>query len=334
MAQITPQTIWESSQSKLQSLLDSGVLAQKNRIIRFYAPSFTHYKTKYYCTKPNTFPTISITGTNCSQNCKHCAGKVLETMHSATDPERLWELCKKLRADGAEGVLISGGCLTDGSVPLKPFMEVICRVKRELGLMVFVHTGIVDAETADLLRIVGVDAVLIDVVGSDKTIMEVFNLKVTVQDYKDSLKALQDAGLKVVPHVIVGLDNGKLSGEFEALKIIAQIKPAAVVIIAFMPIHKTPMQNTPPPTPIDIAKVTAAARTMFPEVPLVLGCMRPKGKNRKETDVLALMAGVDGIAFPSEEAVKFAKEKGYNTVFLPYCCAQMGLAPIHWKSRD
>jgi uncharacterized radical SAM superfamily protein len=325
MAPITPQTIWESSQSKLQSLLDSGVLAQKNRIIHFYAPSFTYYKTKYYCAKPNTFPTISITGTSCSQNCKHCAGKVLETMYSATDPVQLWELCKKLKANGAEGVLISGGCLPDGSVPLKPFMEVIGRVKRELGLMVFVHTGIVDAETAGLLRDMAVDAALIDVVGSDQTIKDVFNLKVTVQDYADSLKRLYDAGLKVVPHVIVGLDGGKLCGEFEALKIIAQIEPSAVVIIAFMPIHKTPMETTQAPTPMDIVKVTAVARVMFPDVPAVLGCMRPKGKNREETDVLALKAGVDGVAFPSEEAVRYAKENGYVMSFSPYCCAQIGL---------
>jgi hypothetical protein len=36
-----------------------------------------------------------------------------------------------------------------------------------------------------------------------------------------------------------------------------------------------------------------------------------------------LMTGVDGVAFPSEHAVKFVREKGYDTVFLPYCCAQI-----------
>jgi uncharacterized radical SAM superfamily protein len=328
MAQITPQTIWKSNQTQLLTLLNSGVLTQKTRQVHFYAPSFTYYKTKHYHSKPNTFPTISITGTNCSQNCKHCAGKVLETMHSATDPERLWELCKKLKADGAEGVLISGGCLPDGSVPLKPFMEAIGRVKRELELVVFVHTGIVDAEMAGLLKVMGVDVVLIDMVGSEKTIQEIFNLNATVQDYADSLKALYNAGLKVVPHVIVGLDNGKLGGEFEALKIIAQIKPSAVVIIAFMPIHKTPMEATPPPTPLDIAKVTATARVMFPEVPVVLGCMRPKGKNRAETDILALKAGVNGVAFPSDDAINYAKAEGCVTSFSPYCCAQLGLEII------
>ena len=90
-----------------------------------------------------------------------------------------------------------------------------------------------------------------------------------------------------------------------------------------MPIHGTAMAKVPPPKPTDIAKVTALARQMFPETPLVLGCMRPKGKSRGETDVLALKAGVDAVAFPSEEAVEYAKSKGYKTAFSSYCCAQM-----------
>ncbi len=45
---------------------------------------------------------------------------------------------------------------------------------------------------------------------------------------------------------------------------IQQIKPAALVIIAFMPIHGTAMAETPPPEPIDIAKVVALARANVP----------------------------------------------------------------------
>jgi hypothetical protein len=94
-------------------------------------------------------------------------------------------------------------------------------------------------------------------------------------------------------------------------------------VIAFMPIHGTAMANAKPPQPAEIARVAATARLMFPETPLVLGCMRPKGKHRAETDVLALKAGVDAIAFPSEEAVKYAEAQGYAFSFSSYCCAQI-----------
>ncbi len=137
------------------------------------------------------------------------------------------------------------------------------------------------------------------------------------------MKALDKSGLNFVPHVIVGLNDGKLDGELEALQMISRVKPSAIVIIAFMPIHGTAMAKTPPPKPVEIAKVASAARLMFPQTPLILGCMRPKGAVRRETDVLALKAGVDAVAFPSEEAVKYAESKGCKTSFSSYCCAQM-----------
>ena len=201
-------------------------------------------------------------------------------------------------------------------------MDALEKVKRELGLTVFVHSGIIGLETAVSLKKAGVDAALIDVIGSAETIEKIYNLKVAPKDYAASLKALDCSGLNFVPHVIVGLNEGKLDGELEALKMIRQVKPSALVIIAFMPIHGTAMEKTSPPRPADIAKVASVARLMFPETPLVLGCMRPKGAARSETDILALKAGVDAVAFPSEQAVKYVQSKGYKISFSSYCCAQ------------
>jgi uncharacterized radical SAM superfamily protein len=104
---------------------------------------------------------------------------------------------------------------------------------------------------------------------------------------------------------------------------IARYKPSALVVIAFMPIRGTAMAEVKPPQPTDIARVTATARLMFPETPLVLGCMRPKGKHRAETDILALKAGANAIAFPSEKAIKYAENQGYSLSFSSYCCSQI-----------
>jgi len=92
------------------------------------------------------------------------------------------------------------------------------------------------------------------------------------------------------------------------------------------------MEKMPATKPEDIGKVASIARLMFPETPLILGCMRPKGAARSETDVLALKAGVDAIAFPSEEAIKYAEGRGWKTSFSSYCCAQMYL-DASWKIR-
>jgi uncharacterized radical SAM superfamily protein len=323
MPQPSAEQVWQLTTQELLEFLDSKTLLQKRHQIRFYAPSFTYYKTNQFCSSPKDFPTISVTGSGCALNCKHCGGKVLATMKSAVTPEQLFELCFKLKQNGAVGCLVSGGCLSDGSVPLKTFASAIGRVKRELGLTVFVHTGIIDLQTAMALKDAGVDAALIDVIGSQEIIRKVYNLKASVQDYADSLKALQNAGLPFVPHVIVGLNDGKLDGELAALQMISQTKPSAVVIIAFMPIARTEMAQTLPPQPEDIARVTASARIMFPQAPLVLGCMRPKGKPRAVTDVLALKAGVDAVAFPSQEAIDFAQKQGWVVSFSLFCCAQI-----------
>jgi hypothetical protein len=139
------------------------------------------------------------------------------------------------------------------------------------------------------------------------------------------LKSIANSGLSFVPHVIVGLNDGKLDGEFEALKMVRQFEPSALVIIAFMPIRGTAMGKSPPPQFTDVAKVMSVARLIFPRTPLILGCMRPKGAMRREMDVFALKAGADAIAFPSDEAVKYAQSMGWETSFSSYCCAQMYL---------
>jgi lipoyl synthase len=318
------QTIWNLDAAQLMTLLDSGSLKPCSNTIRFYAPSFTYYKTKHFCSSTKEFPTISITGNSCALNCKHCGGVVLQTMHPALTPQKLLKLGTKLKAEGAKGVLISGGCLPDGSVPIEGFLPVLTWFKRKLDLTVFVHTGLIGKKGAVGLKEAEVDAALIDVIGSRETLQRTLNLNISVEDYGQSLNALTEAKINVVPHVIVGLNDGELDGELQALQTIADnSKPAAVVVIAFMPLHGTEMAKTPPPKPLNIAKVAAAARSMFPKVPLLLGCMRPKGKSRRETDVYALKAGVDGIAFSSDEAVEFAKNRGYQTVYSSYCCAQI-----------
>ena len=323
MTQLSPETVWHMDEKELINLLDTGKLISRSKKIHFYAPSFMHYKTSYYCSSQNDFSTISVTGKGCALNCKHCGGKVLETMYPATTPEKLFDLCAQLKRKGALGCLISGGCLPNGSVPLEKFVDMIGKVKRELGLTVFVHTGIIDFDTAKKLGNAGIDAALIDIIGSDETIREIYNLNVTVKDYENSLKALHEAGIVFVPHVIVGLHYGKLKGEFHALEMISQYKPSALVIIAFMPIHETEMETVKPPKPAGIAKVITTARLMFPQMALVLGCMRPKGKHRVETDILATKAGVDAIAFPCEEAMKFAEKQGYSITFSSFCCSKI-----------
>lgn len=248
---------------------------------------------------------------------------MLNTMLPALTPRELVSLCKQLKQRGAIGCLISGGCLPNGSVPLDRFVDAIAEVKRNLGLTVVVHTGIIELSMAKRLKEAGVDAALIDIIGSDETIKEIYQLNMHVQDFDSSLKALHESGIPFVPHVLVGLHYGKLKGEYTALQMISKYKPSAVIVIAFMPIHGTTLEAVSPPSSTDIAKVLATARLMMPGTPLVLGCMRPKGKDKGKIDVLAVEAGVNAIAFPAEDAVKLAESFGLEISFSSLCCSQI-----------
>jgi uncharacterized radical SAM superfamily protein len=323
MTTLNADTVWQMPKNEFVSLVEQGRFLNSEKRVRFYAPSFVFYKTNYFRSSPNVFPSISITGSSCALKCQHCNGKVLDTMFPALTPKELVNLCGKLKRDGAVGCLISGGCLPDGSVPIDGFIDAIAEIKKDLGLTVVTHTGVVNFETAKRLKEAGVDSALIDIIGSDETINEVYHLDVSVGDYDSSLRAFHESGIPFVPHVLVGLHYGRLRGELEALKMISQYKPSAVIVIAFMPIRGTPMEKVSPPEPEDIIRVLASARLLMPGTPLVLGCMRPKGEHRKRTDALAVAAGVNAIAFPAEEAIKLAETMNLKMSFSSLCCSQI-----------
>ncbi len=135
MPELSIENIWKLSENEFLSLLDSGIFSSNNRQIQFYTPSFAYHKINPNCISQK-FPTISVTGNNCALNCKHCGGKVLQTMHNAESPARLLELANRLKNNGAVGCLISGGCLTNGSVPLEQFIPVMARIRKELDLTI------------------------------------------------------------------------------------------------------------------------------------------------------------------------------------------------------
>ncbi len=241
-------------------------------------------------------------------------------MIPAMSPQTLVETCKKIKAKGAVGCLISGGCLPDGSVPIGGFVDAIAEAKK-LGLTIVVHSGLVDIDTANRLKKAGVDAVSIDILGSEETAKEVYHVGATAEDYRQSLRALKSSGVPFTPHVLVGLHHGELRGELDALRMIAESKPSALIVIAFFPIRGTRMEDVKPPSPETVAEVLVEARFLMPEVPIALGCARPKGKIRSEMDVLAVESGVNAMAFPSVEAVKTAKSLGVDVTFSDLCCS-------------
>jgi lipoyl synthase len=295
-----------------------------NGTIHFFAPGLKHYDVEGLNAGGSCgLVAVSVTGTGCALNCKHCGRSILRAMAPTPTPEALLAEGERAAAKGAPGLLISGGSLPDGSVPLEPFFATMKTIREELDLPVLVHTGLVHPSTAKSLAWAGVDCVMLDIIGHGDTIREVCQLSATVEDYDRSLRLLAEAYLPIAPHLIMGLHFGQIVGEVDALDIIAGYPVRAVVMAGFRPIPGTKMEHVRPLAPESMGELFREARERFPHTPVLLGCERPLGPHRERTDLLALDAGLDGIAFPSEEAIKFCRERNMTVHVSRTCCSMI-----------
>ncbi|MCK4718895.1 MAG: radical SAM protein [Thermoplasmata archaeon] len=263
------------------------------------------------------FPSISITANKCALDCAHCGGRYLEHMIPAPTPPDLQAVCRRLWEEGKKGVLISGGCDRNGTVPLEPFMDIIGRVKAETGLILNVHTGFVDRKMAEGLARAKVDVVSLDVVGSKTTIQNIYGLDKGPEDHAKALSLLLEQGIDAVPHVCIGLDHGRIVGERHALEMVKACGAGALVFIVLMPTKDTRMAGVAPPPPKEVGSIIAEARKMMPDTRLLLGCMRPRGA---ELERAALEAGVDGIVLPRRGTREWLKGEGVEIMDVEGCC--------------
>jgi uncharacterized radical SAM superfamily protein len=308
--------------------LDADLVARCERLpagrrIRFHTPSFKSYASSEIasCGK-HDWPAVSITGADCKLQCDHCKGRILDSMIPARSPEQLWRLAQDLIARGAKGMLLSGGSNHRDEVEYGPFLPVVRRIKdAQPHFRIALHTALVDAGMARAIEAAGVDAAMLDVIGAQDTVSQVYHLRRPVEDFARSLDHLLATSLKVVPHIVLGLHYGRMLGEWRALEMVARRKPAALVLVAAMPIYASAQRPYATLPAREIGRFFLDARAALPEVPLLLGCARPAGRARAEIDAYAVMAGLEGIAHPSEGAVELALALGRKVQVSSACCS-------------
>ena len=271
------------------------------------------------------FPSISMSGGRCSLRCKHCNHTYLHNMLYATRPEQLLRTCKKFTENGAIGFLLSGGCNKKGEMlNLRKLLPVIKKIKRETNLIIKLHTGLVNQDLAESIVDAGIDIASVEVVGSNKTIKNIFNFDATTEAYAETLANLQSAGMPfIVPHICIGLHYGRLNGEFNALRMIKEnCNPSSLVMIVFRPTPGTPLEHTVAPHPNDVSTTIKKAKKLFPTKDIALGCIRPRTKHlREKIELAALQAGVTRMEIPSKNTLEEARKMGYTIKRIEACCA-------------
>jgi len=296
--------------------------ANFDNTMEFYAPGLKRWETsEWKPINPRRFLPVSVTGGACALQCDHCQAKVLKGMVSVKAEENLFELAKRLRAGGSEGLLVSGGSMKNGAVPLLKHLDHISRIREELGMKVVVHSGVVTPDTAAGLARIGVDGVMLDIIGADETIRDVYHLDLTTTDFEQSLALLAERELRIIPHVVLGMHYGEFLGEHRALEMIARYPVSTLIIVVLVPLTGTPMAHIPPPPVDECVAFFEEARAAMPDTKINLGCGRPMGDTKIALDWGAIDHGLNGIAYPAEGAIAYAESRGLQANRYEYCCS-------------
>jgi uncharacterized radical SAM superfamily protein len=275
-------------------------------LARAWAVRRAHFPDEITWSYPLDTAVLSLTGKQCALDCAHCGGHYLGGMRP------IWEV----EPDASTSCLISGGCDPTGRVPVLAHLERV-RAWRQ-GRTMNWHVGFVSEEEMEAIAPL-VDVVSFDFVGDDRTIREVYGLERTVEDYVETYRTLRRYA-RTLPHVTIGLRGGELGHERPAIRFLRDLGAEGLVFLVFVPTAGTRYADRQPPTPAVVADLLAEARLRFPDVPLYLGCMRPKGRYRDALDPLAVRAGINVVVSPSRPARQMAADLGLVTVKSRECC--------------
>ncbi len=317
--------------------LDAALVAQLERVaagtkrpIRFSTPTFKDYaSTELKGCSRNSFPSFSITAGACGLNCDHCRAEILKPMLAATSPAMLDQKVRHLIAtQDLQGFLLSGGSNRRNEIPYERFYPVVEKLKRDFPyLSIAIHTALTDEAGARAMEAAGVDTAMMDVIGAEETIREVYHLDRPVADFEATLAALTSTSMKVSPHIVIGLHYGRMLGEPNALDIVSRHPVEALVLVVVMPFYSAPGLFAVPDA-TEVGEIFAEARARLSDRQVLLGCARPPGLHKRMVDAYAVMAGLDGIAFPADGVVSVARAIGRPFHQEHACCSiKLGSAP-------
>jgi len=293
------------------------------RPLRFSTPTFKEYETTELsgCSK-NSFPAFSITAAACGLNCDHCQKKILEPMITATSPGMLDQKVRQLiESQELNGFLLSGGSNKRNEINYTRYLPVVEQLKSDYpDIRIAVHSALMKKQQAKDMESAGVDTVMMDVIGAQETIQQVYKLDRPVADFEETLAALCSTTMEVTPHIVIGLHYGQILGEANALDIVSRYPVTALVLVVIMPFYSKPGTFVTPGTS-DVGRLFLEARERLPDKQVLLGCARPPGMHKRVTDTYAIMAGLDGIAFPADGAVSVAHTIGRPFEQAHSCCS-------------
>ncbi|AJC74566.1 radical SAM protein [Pseudothermotoga hypogea DSM 11164 = NBRC 106472] len=209
---------------------------------------------------------ISLTGKFCHMNCAHCGGHYLSHMKTLREMDQLAK-------EGRRSFLISGGLEEDFLVPFRKHLHQLRYLKETYELSYNFHVGFPQSPVIELEGLA--DVVSFDFFADPKVMEAVYGFSVEPTKLLDAIARTR---VVAVPHITVGILEGHISHEYEALKMLSE-RFNVVVLNVFVPTPGTKFSQALPPDLLQVKELFSYAAENFEHV--ILGCMQPRGEYRR-----------------------------------------------------
>ncbi|OQY08943.1 MAG: radical SAM protein [Marinitoga sp. 4572_148] len=266
-------------------------------------------KNKIHFVKMRDTKSISLTGTYCYLNCKHCNKHYLENMATINDINSLSD---------KTSLLLSGGMNREIKVPVYNFVEKLKEYKEKYNFKYNLHTGFMDYN--ELLKIKDIsDAISFDLVGNKETMVNVYGIDKFDKAW-ETFDNLLKLNFNVKPHITIGLNGGRLTHEYDVLNKLKRYKNIdEIIFLVFIPTKGSFFENASPPSIDEVYNIFEYTKNTFPDIKLTLGCMHPKGKYRKDLQEKLLFIA-DKIVQPVKHTIDLAIKLNFEITWSYECC--------------
>lgn len=233
----------------------------------------------------------------CPEDCAYCS----QSVHNPTDltPQPLMDLREVVgRATAAKANGATRFCMGAAWREVKdgPQFERVLEMVRQvaaLDLEVCCTLGMLKLEQAQRLKQAGLTAYNHNLDTSPDYYGKVITTR-TYQDRLETIRVVSEAGISVCCGGILGMGES-VQDRLELLEALSGLDPTpeSIPINCLMPVAGTPLQDAPPVESIELVRMIATTRILFPKAMVRLSAGRLHMSD--ELQALCLMAGANSI---------------------------------------
>jgi biotin synthase len=233
----------------------------------------------------------------CPEDCAYCS----QSVHNDTNlkPEPLLDLDEVVaQAQAAKANGSTRFCMGAAWREVKDgpqFDRVLDMVRQvaALGMEVCCTLGMLNADQAQRLKAAGLTAYNHNLDTSPNYYGQIITTR-TYRDRLETIRTVSAAGISVCCGGILGMGEA-LQDRLDLLAVLAELDPVpeSIPINCLVPVPGTPLQDVPPLDPIDLVRMIATTRILFPQAMVRLSAGRLTMSD--ELQALCFLAGANSI---------------------------------------